>query len=96
MLCQSLSESRGRFKVTKPIFSNTAKRDCKSVRVQGDGKREKWKPLSFPSSPACFLFNSSQPVTQKVLRGGETRLQFLVYVSISVSQSVSQYYNLPH
>ena len=39
MLRQSLSESRGRFKVTKPIFSNTAKRDCKSVRVQGDGKR---------------------------------------------------------
>ena len=56
MLCQSLSESRGRFKVTKPIFSNTAKRDCKSVRVQGDGKREKVEASLLSIIPRVLSF----------------------------------------
>ena len=90
---QSLSVSRGRSKVTKPIFSNSAMRYFKIVcawRTMGRGKKR--EPLSFPSSPACFNFASSRPVTKTVIRGGETSLQFLVYVSIKVSQ----YYNLPH
>ena len=92
-VAQSLSVSRGRSKVTKPIFSNSVMRYFKRLcawRTMGRGKKR--EPLSFPSSPACFNFASSRPVTKTVIRGGETSLQFLVYVSIKVSQ----YYNLPH
>ena len=96
---QSLSESRGRSKVTNwhITVSNSAKRYCKRVCAWRTMKRgKKGQPLSFSSSPASFLCASSQLMTQTVLRGGETRLQFLVYVSISMSQSAPEYYNLLH
>ena len=76
----------------KNKIGNNCKRVC-AWRTMGRGKKR--EPLSFPSSPASFRFVSSQPVTKTVLRG-EKRFHFLVYVSIRVSQSVSQYYNLPH
>ena len=81
-----------------PSFSNSAKRYCKSVRVEDDEKREKEAAsllFIIPRELSLRLF-SSQLMTQTVLRGGETRLQVLVYVSISVSQSAPEYYNLLH
>ena len=69
-----------------------------SVRMEDHEKREKGAAsllFIIPRELPLRLF-SSQLMTQTVLRGGETRLQVLVYVSISVSQSAPEYYNLPH
>ena len=68
------------------------------MRVEDDEKREKGAAsllFIIPRELSLHLF-SSQLMTQTVLRGGETRLQVLVYVSISVSQSAPEYYNLLH
>ena len=68
------------------------------MRVEDDEKREKGAAsllFIIPRELSLRLF-SSQLMTQTVLRGGETRLQVLVYVLISVSQSAPQYYNLLH
>ena len=69
-----------------------------SVRMEDHEKRGKGAAsllFIIPRELSLRLF-SSQLMTQTVLRGGETRLQVLVYVSISVSQSAPEYYNLPH
>ena len=65
--------------------------------MEDDGKSEKAGASLLSIISRELSFASSQPVTRTVFRGCETSTSVSgLCLSQSVSQSVSQYYNLPH
>ena len=73
------------------IVQSAIAKECARGGRWKEGKRGSLSPFHHP--PRAFF---APLLSFTVLRGGETRLQVLVYVSISVSQSAPEYYNLLH